>query len=88
MTFSLGLFITFHIFVLIFVVESLRRVWQHKHQLNMPENPRALPFGFLRLRHVIIFFIMAYIGWVFFSIWLYVIFIQGAPGSSSVILRL
>lgn len=87
MTFSFGLFITFHVLVLIFVVESLRRIWRHKRELNLAEDPRTLPFGFVRLRHVIILYIVAYVAWVVLTIWLYMLFIQSPP-SGNVILAL
>jgi hypothetical protein len=41
----------------------------------MEENRHSLPFGFLRLSHVITLFVIGYMAWIVFSVWLYYIFI-------------
>ncbi len=52
----------------------------------LDEKPETLPFGFVRLRHIIVLYILSYIAWVIFSVWLYNIFVDSSfftsPGSS------
>lgn len=74
MSANLIIFIIIHIFVFAFFVESLRRTATRDREYPMDETHETLPLGFIRLRHVIILYILAYIAWIIFSIWLYSVF--------------
>ena len=71
MSISLIIFIIIHFGVLAFVVELLRRLAMRNREYPLEENRETLPFGFLRLRHVVVMFIIGYLLWVVFSLWLY-----------------
>jgi hypothetical protein len=75
MSASLIIFIIIHILVFAFFVESLRRTAIRAREYPMEESPETLPFGFIRLRHVVIFYILIYIAWIILSLWLYSVFI-------------
>jgi hypothetical protein len=55
-------------------VESLRRTAARDREYPMDETHETLPFGFVRLRHIIVLYILVYIAWIIFSIWLYSVF--------------
>ena len=75
MSISLIIFIIIHLITLAFFVETLRRVFKRVQEYPLEENSQTLPFGSVRLRHIITLYIIGYIIWVAFSIWLYVFFI-------------
>jgi len=75
MPINLIIFIVVHILVFSFVVEMLRRVAHRNKEYPLNESKETLPFGFLRLRYIITFFILTYVSWIIFSIWLYNYFI-------------
>ncbi|MBU0705966.1 hypothetical protein KJ657_01335 [Patescibacteria group bacterium] len=72
---SLITFIIIHLGVFAFMVEMLRRLTMRHREYPLDENRETLPFGFLRLRHIVVMFIISYIAWVLFSLWLYQLFI-------------
>lgn len=75
MSVSLIIFIIIHLGVFTFMVEMLRRLAYRHREYPLDENHETLPFGFLRLKHIVILFILTYIAWVIFSLWLYNLFI-------------
>lgn len=76
MTFSLIFFIIIHILVLVYLIETLRRTASRSREYPLEENPDTLPFGFLRLWHVVFLYVVAYLIWVVLSVWLYFVYID------------
>ena len=77
MSISFIIFIIIHFGVFAFTVEMLRRLAYRHREYPLDENRETLPFGFLRLRHIVVMFIIGYVIWVLFSLWLYNLFIGG-----------
>jgi len=77
MPISLIIFIIIQLFVLTYMVELLRRLAYRNREYPLDESKETLPFGFLRLRHMVVLLIIAYVIWVIFSLWLYDFFIKG-----------
>lgn len=75
MSASLIIFIIIHLTVFAFVVELLRRLAFRSREYPLDETRETLPFGFLKLRHIVILMIVSYFIWVVFSLWLYHTFI-------------
>lgn len=75
MSISLIIFIIIHLGVFTFMVEMLRRLAVRNREYPLDETRETLPFGFLKLRHLVTIFIIGYVAWVIFSIWLYQMFI-------------
>ncbi len=75
MSASLIIFIIIHLGIFAFTVEMLRRLALRHREYPLDENRETLPFGFLKLRHVVVMFIITYIAWVIFSLWLYNLFL-------------
>ena len=75
MSISFIIFIIIHLGVFAYTVEMLRRLAIRHREYPLDENRETLPFGFLKLRHIVVIFIVGYIVWVVFSIWLYQLFI-------------
>jgi len=86
MSTQLILFITIQVSALIYFVEMLRRVWVRSREYELKENPSTMPFGFIRLRYIIILYIISYVLWLIGSFFLYIYFVQstpsGAPGET------
>ncbi len=76
MSVSFIIFIIIQIVTFAYFVESLRRTAIRVREYPLEETHETLPFRSLRLKHVIILYIIAYLVWVGFSIWLYIIFID------------
>lgn len=76
MSATLIVFIIIHVIILVFFVESLRRMAMRVREYPLEETHETLPLGFLRLRYVIVFYVLIYITWVLFSIWLYNLFVE------------
>jgi hypothetical protein len=76
MSTKLILFIIIHLGALIYFVELMRRILIRVREYNLRETRTTLPFGFIRLRHVIIAYILAYVLWVIGSFLLYYYFID------------
>jgi predicted secreted protein len=86
MSISLIIFIIIHVLVFAFVVEMIRRIASKNKEYPLDETKETLPFGFLRLRYVILTFIITYVLWVIFSLWLYGYFVGDFfSGTSTVI---
>ena len=75
MSINLIIFIITHLTVFTFMVEMLRRLAIRHREYPLDENRETLPFGFLKLRHLVVIFIIGYAAWVIFSLWLYQLFI-------------
>ena len=75
MSINLIIFIIIHLGVLAFTVEMLRRLALRNREYPLDENRETLPFGFLKLRHIVVMFIITYVVWIIFSFWLYHLFI-------------
>ncbi len=69
------IFIIIQIAIFTFMVEMLRRIAMRHREYPLDENRETLPFGFLRLSHIVVMLIIGYIIWVLFSLWLYNFFI-------------
>jgi len=76
MSISLIIFIIIHLGVLVYFIEMLRRLGYRHREYPLDETQETLPFGFLRLRHLVILTLVGYVLWVLFSIWLYNYFIR------------
>lgn len=76
MSVSFIIFIIIQIVTFAYFVESLRRTSIRVHEYPLEERHETLPFRSIRLRHVIILYVVTYLIWVGFSIWLYVTFIN------------
>ena len=57
-------------------MEALRNIAKRAKEYPLAENKKTLPFRFIKLRHIVTIFILAYFGWVIFSTWLYYNFID------------
>lgn len=77
MSISLIIFIIVHLGFFAFVVEMLRRTAYRHREYPLDESKETLPFGFLKLRYIVVMFIIGYVVWVLFSFWLYNFFIGG-----------
>jgi hypothetical protein len=75
MTGSLVIFIIVHMAALIYFAEMLRRVYNKSKEYELSEDSRTLPFGFVRLRYVVVIYILAYLVWVVASVFLFIAFV-------------
>lgn len=82
MPIPLLVFIVIQFIAFLFFGETLRRVWHRVEEFPMEENESTLPFGVIRLRHLVILYIVSYILWVGFSLWLYFTLISPSTGLS------
>lgn len=71
MSFSLILFIIIHVVAVVFFLEALRRIRQRAHEYPITDSSATLPFGLIRLRHMVVLYIIGYLAWFIFSFWLY-----------------
>lgn len=95
MPFKFLLFIIIHLIAFIYFIEMLRRLFKRAHEYELEDTQETLPFGFVRLRHVVIAYILSYLLWIVFSVVLYLYFVEGsfslggsAPSPNDVILDL
>lgn len=86
MSFELILFVLIHLGALIYLVETLRRVIKRSREYELAENATTLPFGMVKLRYVVVLYILTYVLWVLGSLVLYFLFVHGgsSPSSSSI----
>jgi len=70
------IFIIIQASALAYFVEALRNIGKRAKEYPLKESKRTLPFGIIKLRHAVFSFILAYLGWVIFSTWLYSSFID------------
>ena len=76
MSVSFIIFIIIHVAILVFFVEVLRRTAIRAREYPLEDTRETLPFGFIRLRYVVILYILTYIAWIIFSFWLYSVFLE------------
>ena len=76
MSTTLILFITIHLVALTYFFEHLRRVYVRSREYELKEDRSTLPFGFIRLRHIIALYVFCYLLWVAGSLVLYGYFID------------
>ena len=77
MSISLIIFIGIHIVVLSYVFELLRRLRRKVREYPLEDTRETIPFGLIRLRHVVIIYIISYGLWVICSLLLYAYFVGG-----------
>lgn len=70
------IFIIIQIGAFVYFVEALRNIAKRAKEYPLEENKKTLPFRFIKLRYIVAIFILAYVGWVIFSTWLYYVFID------------
>ena len=75
MSISLIILIIIHFGVFTFLIEMMRRLAYRHREYPLDESRETLPFGFLKLRHLVILIIVFYLAWVIFSLWLYNYFV-------------
>lgn len=75
MSISLIIFIILHVVVLAYVAEMLRRLVHRAREYPLEETRASLPFGFLKLRYIVLLFLAGYVIWFIFSLWLYGYFV-------------
>jgi len=76
MSAKFAIFIFTHIVVFAFFIETLRRVEKRASEYQLKDTGQTLPFGLVRLRHIVILYIASYVAWVIISILLYFYFIN------------
>ena len=76
MSVSFIIFIVIQIVTLAYFVESLRRTAIRVREYPLEETHETLPFRGVRLRHIIILYIVCYLAWVGLSFWLYITFVD------------
>lgn len=82
MSVQLATFILIHIIVLVFFIETLRRVSKRTNEYKLKDTRETIPFGFIRLRHLVIFYVLGYVLWLVVSILLYLAFIDSSTSFS------
>jgi len=70
-----SIFIVLHVIMFIYLIELFRKLSIRTREYPLEEKPETLPFGFIRLRYVVISYIISYVLWVLLSIWLFNIFV-------------
>jgi len=77
---SLGLifFIIIQVAALIYFIEMLRRVSKRVNEYQLSDTHNTLPFGFIKLRYIVILYILCYVAWVLLSIVFYITFIDSS----------
>lgn len=71
MSTPLILFITIHLLAFGYFVELLRRIYVRTKEYDLREKRATLPFGFIRLGHVVAVYVISYIVWIIGSIFIY-----------------
>lgn len=82
MSAQLATFILIHLIVLVFFIETLRRVSKRTNEYKLKDTRETIPFGFIRLRHLVIFYVLGYMLWLVVSILLYLTFIDSSTSLS------
>ena len=91
MSISLIFFIVIQVLALAYFLEVMRRIRQRVKEYPLEDSPETLPFGFVKLRHVILFYVLLYLIWVLLSFWLYFRWMAGEgslPNSPETLLNL
>lgn len=76
MSAKLVIFIIVQMGALIYFIEMMRRVAKRAKEYDLKDTRETLPFGFVRLRYIVILYIATYLIWVIASILLYIFFID------------
>ena len=76
MSITLIIFIALQILAFAYFLEVIRRIRQRVKEYPLEDSSETLPFGFVRLRHVIFIYIVLYLFWVLLSFWLYFIWVN------------
>ncbi|PIZ70933.1 hypothetical protein COY07_05895 [Candidatus Peregrinibacteria bacterium CG_4_10_14_0_2_um_filter_43_11] len=71
MLISFIFFILIHVFALVYFMEVIRRVRHRAKEYSLKDSTRTLPFGFVRLRYIIILYVVVYVVWIALSFLLY-----------------
>lgn len=79
MTTNLIIFILVQMAALVFFVETIRRVNKRASEYELKDTRRTIPFGFIRLRHIVVLYILGYVIWLVASILIYIFFINPSP---------
>jgi hypothetical protein len=87
MSTNLIIFIVIQLSALIYFVELLRRIYIRTKEYELKETRLTLPFGFLRLRHILVLYILTYAAWIVGSLFLYHFFINPPLAVSGATLR-
>ena len=72
MSISFIVFIVVHLLALAYFLEIMRRVRQRAKEYPLHDTSETLPFGFVRLRHIIVLYALLYLLWVAFSVGFYI----------------
>ncbi len=93
MSVNLIIFIIIQLIAFIYFLEAMRRIRQRSKEYPLQDTRATLPFGFIRLRHAVTFYMFFYALWVVVSFWLYFHWIGGTspeilPRPSETILNL
>ncbi len=76
MSFNLILFIVVQLATLTFFIEMLRRVHTRATEYGLKDNKNTVPFGFVKLKHIIVLYVLSYLLWLVASVILYIMFVQ------------
>jgi len=76
MSFKFIIFIFIHLVVLVFFIEMLRRVNKRVGEYVLQDNKNTVPFGFIKLGHIVVLYILTYLVWLVLSVILYIVFIH------------
>ena len=87
MTAKLILFFIIHLAALVYFVEMLRRMAIKSREYELKENRQSMPFGFIRLRHIVLLYVFCYLAWIVGSVFLYLYFIEGSLVLNGVVER-
>jgi hypothetical protein len=79
MSYPFIFFIIIQVSALIYFVEQMRRILIRTREYNLKEDIHTMPFGFVRLRYVVVLYIISYLLWVVGSFFLYIYFVQSPP---------
>lgn len=79
MSAKLIFFILIHLIVFAFFIETLRRLNKRATEYDLKDTRQTLPFGLVRLRHIVVLYVLSYIVWIVVSIFMYFYFISPAP---------
>lgn len=79
MSFKFILFVLIQLLAFIFFLEMLRRVYKRATEYHLKDDRSTLPFGFIRLRYIMILYVLFYVAWIVFSIFLYSFLIDPKP---------
>lgn len=71
MSITFIIFIVLQILAFAYFLEVMRRLRQRTREYPLKDTSETLPFGFVRLSHIVLIYITLYLLWVLLSFWLY-----------------